>query len=139
MLEAEATANSILLGEHETTGLLPVGFEFERCGARYDHFDVSTDGFITFVRGTRRERVPESVRLVEERARLGGGRVTWELHGTAPRRRLVVSLSADGPLGATLQATVHERTGIVEVGRGLKASANRRSGSWPCSTRAPRG
>ena len=54
MLESEVATNSILLGEHETTGLLPVGFEFERQGARYDHFDVSTEGFITFVRGTRR-------------------------------------------------------------------------------------
>jgi len=53
MLESEVATNSILLGEHETTGLLPVGFEFERQGARYDHFDVSTEGFITFVRGTR--------------------------------------------------------------------------------------
>lgn len=112
----DTTANSVLLGEHETTGLLPVGFEFERHGARYDHFDVSTDGFITFVRGSRRGSPPARVSLAEERSRLGGGRVTYEVRGVAPRRRLVVSLTDDGPLAASLRVTVHERTGIVDVG-----------------------
>jgi hypothetical protein len=115
MLESEAATNSILLGEHETTGLLPVGFEFERQGARYDHFDVSTEGFITFVRGTGRASPPGHVRLVEERSRIGGGRVTYGVRGIAPRRRLVVFLTEDCPLSATVQVTVHERTGIVEV------------------------
>jgi hypothetical protein len=115
MLESEVVTNSILLGEHETTGLLPVGFEFERQGARYDHFDVSTEGFITFVRGTRRASPPGHVRLVEERPRMGGGRVTYGVGGIAPRRRLVVVLSEDCPFSATVQVTVHERTGIVEV------------------------
>ena len=115
MLESEVATNSILLGEHETTGLLPVGFEFERQGARYDHFDVSTEGFITFVRGTRRASPPGHVRLVEERPRIGGGRVTYGVRGIAPRRQLVVFLTEDCPLSATVQVTVHERTGIVEV------------------------
>jgi hypothetical protein len=115
MLESEVVTNSLLLGEHETTGLLPVGFEFERQGARYDHFDVSTEGFITFVRGTRRASPPGHVRLVEQRPRLGGGRVTYGVRGIAPRRRLVVVLTEDCPFPATVQVTVHERTGIVEV------------------------
>jgi hypothetical protein len=116
MSEAEIRANSILLREHETTGLLPVGFEFERYGARYDHFHVSTDGFITFVRGTRHVGLPGRVRLVGEATRLRGGRVTYEVRGLAPRRRLVISLMEDGPMAAALRVTVHERTGIVEVG-----------------------
>jgi hypothetical protein len=115
-LEAEVTANAIRLGEHETTGLLPVGFEFERQGARYDHFDVSTDGFITFARGPRHGDRPARVRLLEDWTRFGKGRVTYEVRGMAPRRRLVVSLAEEGPRAATLQVTVHERTGIVEVG-----------------------
>ena len=115
MLEPESMSSSILLREHETTGLLPVGFEFERRGATYDHFDVSTEGFITFVRGTRRASMPGRVQLVEERPRIGGGRVTYGVRGTAPRRRLVVSLTEDRPYSATVQVTVHERTGIVEV------------------------
>ena len=115
MLESEVVTNSILLGEHETTGLLPVGFEFERQGARYDHFDVSTEGFINFVRGTLRASPPGHVRLIEERPRIGGGRVTYGVRGIAPRRRLVVFLTEDCPRSATVQVTVHERTGIVEV------------------------
>ena len=115
IMESEVVTNSILLGEHETTGLLPVGFEFERQGTRYDHFDVSTEGFITFVRGARRASPPGHVRLVEDRPRIGGGRVTYGVRGIAPRRRLVVFLTEDCPLSATVQVTVHERTGIVEV------------------------
>jgi hypothetical protein len=115
ILESEVVTNSILLGEHETTGLLSVGFEFERHGARYDHFEVSTDGFISFGPGTPLASPPGHVRLVEERPRIGGGRVTYGVWGTAPRRRLVVFLTEDCPFSATVQVTVHERTGIVEV------------------------
>lgn len=118
ILEAEAGGSSILLCEHETTGLLPVGFEFERCGARYDHFDVSTQGFIAFTLGPHAVARSGRVWLVDERSRLGGGRVIYEVRGIAPRRRLVVSLAEDGPLGTSLQVAVHERTGIVEVSRG---------------------
>ena len=113
---AETTTNSILLGEHETTGVLPVGFEFERRGETYDHFALSTDGFITFVRGDRRAGLPGRVRLVEEGTRLAGGRVSYEVRGLAPRRRLVVTLVEAGPLASEIEVTVHERTGIVEVG-----------------------
>ena len=115
MLDTEVRVNSIRLQEHETTGLLPVGFEFERYGARYDHFDLSTDGFITFALGVHHRRDSARMGLVDGRTRLGGGRVTYEVRGQAPRRRLVVSLAGDGPLGATLQVAVHERTGIVEI------------------------
>ena len=115
MLESEVMTNSILLGEHETTGPLPVGFEFEGLGARYDHFDVSTEGYITFVQGTRHASLPGRVRLVEQRPRIGAGRVTYGVRGVAPRRRLVVCLTEDCPCSATVQVTVHERTGIVEV------------------------
>jgi hypothetical protein len=139
MFEGDFTANSVLLGEHETTGLLPVGFEFERQGATYDHFDVSTDGFITFARVSPRGSPPARVRLVEERTRLGRGRVTYEVQGMAPRRCLVVSLTEDGPPAATLRVTVHERTGIVDVGPGVRASGSRRSGSWTGPSRLPRG
>ena len=116
--DAEITANSILLGEHETTGLLPVGFEFERQGEKYDHFDLSTDGFITFVRGDRHAGQPGRMRLVGEGSRLAGGRVSYEVRGLAPRRRLVVTLVDVGPPAGEIGVTVHERTGIVEVSSG---------------------
>lgn len=41
--------------------------------------------------------------------------MTYGVRGTVPRRRLVVFLTEDCPLSATVQVTVHERTGIVEV------------------------
>jgi len=116
--EPDATANAIVLGEHETTGPLPVGFEFERFGARYDHFDLSTDGFVKFggsCHGGRDDRIPLGA---DTRSRLGGGRVTYEMRGGAPRRRLVVSFARPGVLPATLQLVVHERTGIIEVREG---------------------
>jgi hypothetical protein len=116
MLEPEVRPGTILLGEHETTGPQAVGFAFERFGASYDHFDVSTDGFITLL-GRDRQAVPAAhVRLVDERTRLGPGRLSWEVRGASPRRRLVVSHAEAGSTRSTLQVTVHERTGIVEVG-----------------------
>jgi hypothetical protein len=114
--EPEATANTIVLGEHETTGLLPVGFEFERFGARFDHFDLSTDGFIRFGGHPRRGGVDGSFLVGGNgRNRLGGGRVAYEVRGSAPRRRLVVSFVERAGPRATLQLVVYERTGIVEV------------------------
>jgi hypothetical protein len=114
--EPHATSNAIALGEHETTGPLPVGFEFERLGTRYDHFELSTDGFVRFGRGPshgdRDDRLPLGAGA---RSRLGGGWVTYEMRGSAPRRRLVVSFAGQGVLRATLQLIVYERTGIVGV------------------------
>jgi hypothetical protein len=114
--DQQLTTRSIVLAEHETTGLLPVGFEFERGGTRYDRFGISTDGFIMFGRGGRQGGVHSLVPLATwDRARLGGGVVTYEVRGIAPRRRLTVLLAARGVSGAALEIAVHERTGIVEV------------------------
>jgi hypothetical protein len=114
-LQEEVTGTLIILGEHETTGPLPIGFEFERSGARYDHFDVSTEGYVSFSRGARHREMSGMVLLAEDRVRLGGARVTYEVSGTAPRRRLMVSIAETAPLGTTHVVGVHERTGIVEV------------------------
>ena len=116
MLEREAETRSIVLGEHETTGLLPVGFEFEWQGARYDCFGLSTDGFMVFAYGGRDGRVRTWVPLLEQ-GRLGGGCMTYQVRGSAPRRRLAVLLALTGPVRGTLEIAVHERTGIVEVCR----------------------
>ncbi len=110
--------NALRLEEHETTGLLPVGFEFELGGMRYDHFELSTDGFIRFAHGGHHRGHSTRVGLVDERTRLGAMLVTYEVRGILPRRRLLVSLADEVPLGASLQVAVHERTGIVETGLG---------------------
>lgn len=120
--EPQATANAIFLAEHETTGRLPVGFEFEHAGATYDHFDLSTDGFIGFGSGSYGGGA--GARLTIEWAggrRLGGGRMAYEVRGSAPRRRLVVSFADRRLAGARLQLVVHERTGMIEV-RGVAQS-----------------
>lgn len=123
MWEPDATINAIVLGEHETTGPRSVGFEFERSGARYDHFDLSTDGFVRFGSGPRRGGCDSRIALgADARSRLGGGRVTYEMRGSAPRRRLVLSFAETGVPRAALQLIVYERTGIVEVREGFGQS-----------------
>jgi hypothetical protein len=118
MLEREITTRSMVLGEHETTGLLPVGFEFEWHGSRYDRFGLSTDGFLVFGRGERAVGARARVPLPEQSGgRLRGGRVSYEVQGIAPRRRFAVSLDEAGSLTGTLEIAIHERTGIVEVWR----------------------
>jgi hypothetical protein len=117
--EPDATANAIVLDEHETTGPRPVGFEFERFGARYDHFDLSTDGFVRFGSGPCHRGSDSRLGLgTDAPSRLGRGRVTYEMRGSAPRRRLVLSFAEAGPLRGTVQLVVYERTGIVEVRAG---------------------
>lgn len=121
--EPDATANAMVLGEHETTGPLPVGFEFERFGARYDHFDLSSDGLIRFGHGPYHGGIDNRVALgADPFGRLGGGRVAYETRGSAPRRRLVLSFAEAGVLQATLRLIVYERTGIVEVREGFGQS-----------------
>ncbi|MBA3319375.1 MAG: hypothetical protein H0T50_14970 [Gemmatimonadales bacterium] len=117
--EPDATANPVALNEHDTTGSLPVGFEFERCGVQYDRFDLSTDGFVRFASHPRQGGVEGCLTLAAEgRRRLGRGRVAYEVRGSAPRRRLVVSFAELGSPEAGLQLIVYERTGIVEVREG---------------------
>ncbi len=113
--ESDTTATTMVLREHETTGPLPVGFEFERFGARYDHFDLSTDGFITFGRGAGHAARRECLPLSETPSPWGGGRVAYEVRGHAPRRRLIVSFVEPGVLRTAFQLTVYERTGIIEL------------------------
>ncbi len=136
-MEPDATANALELGEHETTGLLPVGFAFERFGARYDHFDLSSDGFIRFG-GVQQEDGPdERVPLsAEGRGRLGAGRVTYEVRGVAPRRRLVLTFTEPGLSRAAFQLIVYERTGIVDLSdRPVRAWETPRFDSSTWSTR----
>jgi hypothetical protein len=114
--EPEATANTIVLGAHETTGFLPVGFEFECGGWRFNRFDLSTDGFVRFGGDFASAEVDSRLPLGPNRhPRLGGGLMAYEVRGAAPRRRLVVSFSDLGLERDTLQLVVHERTGIIEV------------------------
>ena len=118
--EPDALANALFLGDHETTGPLPLGFEYDLFGVSYTHFDLSTDGFIRF--GTGSIHGHHYVTLGGSDARpLGAGLLAFEVRGAAPRRRLVVSF-ATVPRSSEMvnrcpvfQIILHERTGMIEM------------------------
>ena len=135
--EPGPTEHVVDLGEDQTTGPLPLGFEFEFFGARYTWFDLSSDGFMTFgthslpcCSGSR----PTS-RFIPLNADLnnfialgwtdlcppGRRQIAYEVRGAAQRRRLVLSVTLvppspeDGQGTMTAQLVLHERTGMIDV------------------------
>jgi hypothetical protein len=135
--EPEPTANILNLDEGQTTGPLPLGFDFEFFGVRYTWFDLSSDGFMAFGTASlpccpgshpRSSFIPLSAELNNfialgwtEGCPRSGGRVAYEVRGAAPRRRLVLSLSGalasreEGRGTQTAQLVLHERTGMIDV------------------------
>jgi len=132
--ESDPTANIIELGEDETAGPLPLGFEFEFFGRRYAWFKISSRGLLSFTTDSySRYDLPSRIRLDAKREtprsfiklgwtdahRLGRKRVAYEVRGPAQRRRLVLSFAAPGALGIggpmAAQVVLHERTGIIDV------------------------
>ena len=135
--EPEPTANIIDLGEDQTTGPVPLGFEFEFFGVRHTWFDLSSDGFVTF--GTNPfpccSDSPPGSRFSRSSADLnnfialgwtdvgplGRRQVAYEVRGAAQRRRLVLSFtlvppSPENGLGTmTAQLVLHERTGMIDI------------------------
>lgn len=135
--EPEPTANMVDLGKDQTTGPVPLGFEFEFFGMPYTWFDLSSDGFVTF--GThplpwRPDSHPES-RFIRSNVDLntfialgwtnvgplGRRQVAYEVRGAAQRRRLVLSFTLvppspeDGLGTLSAQLVLHERTGMIDV------------------------
>ncbi len=135
--EPDPTANTLELQEEQTTGPLPLGFEFEFFGVYYTRFDLASNGFIAFGNSTRRgclHSAPHlpSILLNEDFGNSigvwyfdalppGAWRISYEVRGNAQRRRLVISVrpiagasEIDGrPM--TAQVILHERTGMIEV------------------------
>lgn len=135
--EPDPTAHVVVLGEDQTTGPLPLGFEFEFFGVRYTWFDLSSDGFMTF-----RIHSPPSCPEYDPKSRfislntdlknfialgwtggcpLSRGQVVYEVRGAAQRRRLVLSFAGvplfpNVSLGTMIaQLVLHERTGMIDV------------------------
>jgi hypothetical protein len=128
--EPDPTANIIELAEDQSAGPLPLGFEFEFFGVRYDRFCLSSDGFLSFS-----TRSPTRVGFDPEPDdtsnfialgwgnvyRLGGKRVAYEVRGAGQRRRLVLSFAplrvarGTGAGAIAAQLVLHERTGMVDV------------------------
>ncbi len=135
--EPGPTTNVFDLGEDQTTGPLPLGFEFEFFGVRYTWFELSSEGFITFgipsppgCSGShpRSRFIPLNANLNNFIA-LGWTdgctpsrrQVAYEVRGAAQRRRLVLSFTLvppspeDGQGTMTAQLVLHERTGMIDV------------------------
>jgi hypothetical protein len=135
--EPDPAGQVVDLGEDETTGPLPLGFEFELFGVRYSWFDLSADGFMTFGThsvgcrsdGDQRGRfIPLDANLNNfialewgDVCPLSRGQVGYEVRGAPPRRRLVLSFvpvpaSSGDDLGTmTAQVVLHERTGMIDL------------------------
>ena len=126
--EPEPTANIAELGEGQTTGPLPLGFEFEFFGVRYTWFDLSSGGFMTFGTQPRRSFIPLSADLDNFIAlgwtdgyTLSRKQVAYEVRGSAHRRRLVLSCTLvpespeNGLETMTAQLVLHERTGMIDA------------------------
>ncbi|HEV8177141.1 MAG TPA: hypothetical protein VGP44_05580 [Gemmatimonadales bacterium] len=135
--EPDPAANVVDLGEGQTTGPLPVGFEFELFGVRYTRLELSSDGFVTF--GTAPS--PDSSgghpgsRFIPLNSALdnfialgwpdgylsGPSQVAFEVRGAFNRRRLVLSITPALPCHrdltgtAAVQLVLHERTGMIDV------------------------
>lgn len=131
--EADPSANPVTLGDDQTTGPRPIGFEFEFFGVRYTQFNLSSNGFITFEgdspSGCCSGGVIPSDDGLNNLIALawtdlyppGGGQIAYELRGTAPRRRLVISFVGIpwccevGSSRLTSQLILHERKGVIEI------------------------
>jgi hypothetical protein len=131
--ESGPLANSVLLGDDETTGPLPIGFEFAFFGNRYTTVKVSSNGFIGFdadmSHGCCSGGVLPSDDGVNNLIALawtdlyppGGGQIAYETRGSAPNRRLIISYTAvpwcceAGVDRVTSQVILYERRSAIEI------------------------
>ncbi len=134
--EPDPTTNVVDLGQEQSTGPLPLGFEFEFFGSRYTLFDLSSERDARAPLVSWLLRFPRSSFLpLNVSADLNGfialgwadgcpsgqTQVAYEVRGLPHRRRLVISftrippLPQDGVGTMTAQLILHERTGMIDV------------------------
>jgi len=131
--EAGPFPNVLTLDDDQTTGPLPIGFEFEFFGVRYSQFNVSSNGFVSFdadaPNGCCGGGVIPSDDGLNNLIALawtdlyppGGGQIAYAVRGTAPNRRLVVTftdISWCCEIGVPRLATqliLRERKGVIEI------------------------
>jgi hypothetical protein len=129
--ETGPLANVVPLTDDATSGLLPIGFEFEFFGNTYTEFNISSNGFIGFdaamSHGCCSGRLIPSDDGINNIIAVAwtdlnpsaGGQISYETRGKAPRRRLIVSFDQvpwfAGPTAVTTQAILYEKTNKIEV------------------------
>ena len=133
--EPDPTTNVIDLGQEQSTGPLPLGFEFEFFGVRYTLFDLSSEKDARAPLVSWLLRFPRSRFLplnpnadLDSFIALGWSdgcppsrsQVAYEVRGAGQRRRLVLSFTLVPPFDSepgtmTAQLVLHERTGMIDV------------------------
>ena len=134
--EPDPTTTVLDLGREQSTGPLPLGFEFEFFGVRYTFFDLSSEGDVRaplvswLLRFPRSRFLPLNVNAGHnsfialgwsDGCPTGRSHVAYEVRGAGQRRRLVVSFTLvppfpeDEPGTMTAQLVLHERTGMIDV------------------------
>jgi gliding motility-associated-like protein len=127
---------NVPLGDDAVSGVLPIGFSFCFFGNTYTQFYIGSNGWIGFSAGQpttfTSAAVPSVAGTVPKNCIMGawmdwwppgGGNIRYQLQGTAPCRRLVVSWTniafynngtCPGVQG-TMQIVIFESTNIIET------------------------
>lgn len=129
-----ASGTQALLGDDEMSAALRLGFDFDFYGQTYTHVYVCSNGYITFLPDQFCSYTPTSLPNAaapnamiaawwEDLYPTGGGRIDYQMLGTAPYRRFLVQYTAvphyDGKKNTkdpvTLQIKLFETSDAVEV------------------------
>jgi hypothetical protein len=135
-------ANLVNLGDDETSGPLPIGFDFGFFGNTFSQFTISSNGFIGFdplmPNGCcigRDIPSPDGIDNIIAVAWTdlfppGGGQISFETRGAAPRRRLIVSFDSLGwypefeTNRVTAQVILFEGTDVIEIHTSYQSSGH---------------
>ena len=127
----------VILNDDDQTGLIHIGFNFCYFGNTYSNFIIASNGWVGFSSGQSNtwsgNTIPNASGFVPKNAIMlpwqdldprWGGQISYQLYGTAPFRRLVVSynnipLYASGMSGCgvafTGQIKIFETTNVIET------------------------
>jgi gliding motility-associated-like protein len=127
------SGTSVSLSDDSQTGTLNIGFPFCFFGNTYTQFWIGSNGWISFSGGQSTSftsaSIPNTAANVPKNCIMSpwqdwhpgvGGTIRYQVYGTAPFRRLVVSwnavpmFSCTGNLG-TFQIKIYETTNVVET------------------------
>lgn len=140
----ETFATHIVFGDDTVAGPYPIGFEFEFYGEEYTEFYISDNGWISFSlpspnnnswNGGQSPRVlPDDSDFVPKNCIMGAwqdwspafsGRVGYELKGTKPQRKMIVSYCQVAAyhcfeMTGTFQIVLYEGSNYIDVNLNTK-------------------